>query len=283
MSEVEHRRPLSPHLQVFRPVLTMVMSIVHRITGDRALRWRVAARLLPCGGGERPGIFRDGVSDIRLDHRPDRPVRVHLGSPASSARRNSPRDLGCRLRHGSPGARISGAGDSDRRHRADRHRLGARLHDALSETEHTIWPTILARCVPRSAACVSSAPRSRARSIPGTCASRPLHLYRCRSCSSGLVASLVGKDYEGVRALFRNGFIPATVMILFILASAYHMMLGMQTIIEDYVHDEMLKTWSIMAQSSIFHAGRLCRPFCGAETQPDLRRAGAQLELTRSR
>ena len=33
MSEVEHRRPLSPHLQVFRPVLTMVMSIVHRITG----------------------------------------------------------------------------------------------------------------------------------------------------------------------------------------------------------------------------------------------------------
>jgi succinate dehydrogenase / fumarate reductase membrane anchor subunit len=61
------------------------------------------------------------------------------------------------------------------------------------------------------------------------------------------VASLLGKEYEGVRALFRNGFVPATVMILFILASAYHMMLGMQTIIEDYVHDEMLKTWSIMA------------------------------------
>ncbi len=26
-------RPLSPHLQIFRPILTMVMSIVHRITG----------------------------------------------------------------------------------------------------------------------------------------------------------------------------------------------------------------------------------------------------------
>jgi succinate dehydrogenase / fumarate reductase, cytochrome b subunit len=26
-------RPLSPHLQIYRPVLTMVMSIVHRITG----------------------------------------------------------------------------------------------------------------------------------------------------------------------------------------------------------------------------------------------------------
>jgi succinate dehydrogenase / fumarate reductase cytochrome b subunit len=33
MSEVEQRRPLSPHLQVYRPMLTMMMSIVHRITG----------------------------------------------------------------------------------------------------------------------------------------------------------------------------------------------------------------------------------------------------------
>ena len=27
------RRPLSPHLQVYRPTLTMMMSITHRITG----------------------------------------------------------------------------------------------------------------------------------------------------------------------------------------------------------------------------------------------------------
>ncbi len=27
------RRPLSPHLQIYRPMLTMVMSIAHRITG----------------------------------------------------------------------------------------------------------------------------------------------------------------------------------------------------------------------------------------------------------
>ncbi|QPC43217.1 succinate dehydrogenase, cytochrome b556 subunit [Kaustia mangrovi] len=27
-------RPLSPHLQVYRPMLTMMMSIVHRITGS---------------------------------------------------------------------------------------------------------------------------------------------------------------------------------------------------------------------------------------------------------
>lgn len=30
---LEDRRPLSPHLQIYRPMLTMTMSIVHRITG----------------------------------------------------------------------------------------------------------------------------------------------------------------------------------------------------------------------------------------------------------
>jgi len=28
-----HSRPLSPHLQIYRPTMTMTMSIVHRITG----------------------------------------------------------------------------------------------------------------------------------------------------------------------------------------------------------------------------------------------------------
>jgi succinate dehydrogenase / fumarate reductase cytochrome b subunit len=30
---IELRRPLSPHLSVYRPMLTMMMSIAHRITG----------------------------------------------------------------------------------------------------------------------------------------------------------------------------------------------------------------------------------------------------------
>src|ERR1700730_11222231 len=32
-SGIEKRRPLSPHLQIYRPMLTMMMSIAHRITG----------------------------------------------------------------------------------------------------------------------------------------------------------------------------------------------------------------------------------------------------------
>ncbi|MCW6507268.1 succinate dehydrogenase, cytochrome b556 subunit [Lichenifustis flavocetrariae] len=30
---VRHQRPLSPHLQIYTPMLTMMMSIAHRITG----------------------------------------------------------------------------------------------------------------------------------------------------------------------------------------------------------------------------------------------------------
>ena len=29
----QRTRPLSPHLQIYRPMLTMMMSIIHRITG----------------------------------------------------------------------------------------------------------------------------------------------------------------------------------------------------------------------------------------------------------
>jgi CubicO group peptidase (beta-lactamase class C family) len=32
-SKIRAERPLSPHLQIYRPMLTMVLSIVHRITG----------------------------------------------------------------------------------------------------------------------------------------------------------------------------------------------------------------------------------------------------------
>lgn len=33
MSNVKHSRPLSPHLQIYKPQLTSVLSIMHRVTG----------------------------------------------------------------------------------------------------------------------------------------------------------------------------------------------------------------------------------------------------------
>ncbi len=61
-----------------------------------------------------------------------------------------------------------------------------------------------------------------------------------------IVLSLIGKDHATVRATLGNPF-AAILMLLFVPTGVYHMMLGMQTIIEDYVHGEHAKTFSLMA------------------------------------
>jgi len=68
-----------------------------------------------------------------------------------------------------------------------------------------------------------------------------------------IVLSLVGKDYNTVRDTL-GAPIPAILMLLFIGTSIYHMKLGMQTIIEDYVHGEHAKTWSLFANSFFSYA-----------------------------
>ena len=61
-----------------------------------------------------------------------------------------------------------------------------------------------------------------------------------------LVLVLVGRSYAGVRTTLSHPF-PALLMLLFIGAGIYHMQLGMRTIIEDYVHHEMIKDWALTA------------------------------------
>ena len=41
----------------------------------------------------------------------------------------------------------------------------------------------------------------------------------------------------------------AIILLLFIVASAWHMKIGMQVVIEDYIHNEKLKLASIMANN----------------------------------
>ncbi|MGH6708699.1 MAG: succinate dehydrogenase, hydrophobic membrane anchor protein [Bradyrhizobium sp.] len=41
----------------------------------------------------------------------------------------------------------------------------------------------------------------------------------------------------------------AIIMLLFIVASAWHMKIGMQVVIEDYVHNEKIKLASVMANN----------------------------------
>jgi succinate dehydrogenase / fumarate reductase membrane anchor subunit len=61
-----------------------------------------------------------------------------------------------------------------------------------------------------------------------------------------IVLSLLGKDYAGVRAELGHPLL-ALVLLLFILTGIYHMKLGMQSILDDYVHSPHLKEWSQIA------------------------------------
>lgn len=56
-------RPLSPHLQVFRFILTMAMSIVHRITGGALYfgAFFVAVWLIAAAMGPKAYAFVDGI------------------------------------------------------------------------------------------------------------------------------------------------------------------------------------------------------------------------------
>lgn len=53
----------------------------------------------------------------------------------------------------------------------------------------------------------------------------------------GFILSAVGKDYAQARSMLGNPLV-SVLMLLMLLASLHHMRLGMQVIIEDYVHSE---------------------------------------------
>jgi len=55
-----------------------------------------------------------------------------------------------------------------------------------------------------------------------------------------IVISLIGHNHAAVAQILGSTLV-AIVMLLFILSTFYHMKIGMQVIIEDYVHDERTK------------------------------------------
>lgn len=53
----------------------------------------------------------------------------------------------------------------------------------------------------------------------------------------GLIVSLNGASYERTHAVLANPFV-TLILALMLIAGLYHMRLGMQSVIEDYVHGE---------------------------------------------
>ena len=63
-----------------------------------------------------------------------------------------------------------------------------------------------------------------------------------------VVLMLIGSNQAGAKQIFSSLPI-AIIMLLFIVASAWHMKIGMQIVIEDYVHNEKIKLASVMANN----------------------------------
>jgi succinate dehydrogenase / fumarate reductase membrane anchor subunit len=63
-----------------------------------------------------------------------------------------------------------------------------------------------------------------------------------------VVLILLRSNQAGAKQIF--SLLPiAIIMLLFIVASAWHMKIGMQVVIEDYVHNEKIKLASVMANN----------------------------------
>ncbi len=65
-----------------------------------------------------------------------------------------------------------------------------------------------------------------------------------------VIAMAVGRPYDEVRALIGSPFVAALLVLLFV-SVALHMRIGMQVIVEDYVHGEGAKV-VLLGASTLF-------------------------------
>jgi succinate dehydrogenase membrane anchor subunit len=73
-----------------------------------------------------------------------------------------------------------------------------------------------------------------------------------------IVVSLLGRSHAAVVQILGSPIV-AIIMLLFIINSVYHMWIGMQEIILDYVHEEKPKFLSLMANTFfVFAVGFAC-------------------------
>ena len=243
-------RPLSPHLQIYRWPLPMMMSIVHRITGAGLYFgtllmawWLIAAAPAP------------------TPMRPSAPssIRSSGGSSCSAT-------------------------------------PGRCIHHMLGGIRHLIWDTghgfqderarvavarDRARCRSCSRSCSGSSaiwssearddrgddlrtPLARVRGL-GSAKSGTEHFWRQRLTAVAnvpltiafvvIVVSLLGRIHAAAQQILGSPLV-AILMLLFIGSVTYHMRIGMQVIIEDYVHDEVAEARAADAEHVLHDRGR---------------------------
>jgi len=72
-----------------------------------------------------------------------------------------------------------------------------------------------------------------------------------------IIVGLLGRNHAAAAQILGSPFVAITIM-LFVIASAYHMWLGMQVIIEDYVHSDLKLTLIMCNTFFCFVIGLSC-------------------------
>src|SRR5260370_29443391 len=210
-----------------------------------------AARNRRCAlfGHPAAGVVADrsGVGAYRLFqraglylklHRPADRIRLYLGAAASSAQRSQAFRLGPRLWFQGERTRNDDLGRADRRYFAD----GAAVDCGLRDRRRTMstqnapgaksmrTPLARVRSLGASHSGTSDFWRQRLTAVAMTLLIVPVIV---------VVMMLLGRNQAGAAQIL--GSLPiAIIMLLFIIASAWHMKIGMQVVIEDYVHNQNL-------------------------------------------
>src|SRR5262249_55296019 len=188
---------------------------------------------------------RAGVH-LELDRAVDR-ICLYLGSTASPAQRHPPFRVGPWLRLQGQRAGSLGLGRADRRHFTYGPGVDSGLHDrrrtmSAHDSEHA--PSM-------------RTPLGKVRNLGAShSGTRDFWYQRLTAVAMALliipviviVMMLLGRNQAGAAQIL--GSLPiAVILLLFIVASTWHMKIGMQEVIEDYVHTEKLKLAAIMANN----------------------------------
>ena len=75
-----------------------------------------------------------------------------------------------------------------------------------------------------------------------------------------ILIALMGRSHAAVVQILGSPIV-AVIMLLFIINTVYHMWIGMQEILLDYVHDDKLKLLSLMANNFFCFAVGLASAF----------------------